>query len=305
LRAISFQRIAELSDLLKEETGIDVGFRRSGGIHLFDEGDPEGPRLIGEFVQEGVEATHVAGPALANLEPKLAERGKVGLSVPAMCQVRNPRLLRALGQSCQARGVALHRHCAVVGIEPAAGMATLKLDNGDEMVGRHVVVAAGAWSGEMLHRLGIALPVFPIRGQMLLLRTSNRPVQHIIEVGKRYLVPRDDGLILVGSTEEDVGFEKGVTEEGLGGLHRFAVELFPVLRDAPVEASWSGLRPATMLTTPVIGRAPGWDNLWLATGHFRRGIQLASGTALLLADWLTGCSSFAEPDDFRWSRSFK
>jgi glycine oxidase len=298
LRAVSFKRIAELSDLLKAETGVDVGLRRTGGIQLFDEGDIEGPRLRDDFTNEGVEAALVSGPALAELEPKLAERGKLGVWVPSMSQVRNPWLLRGLLEGCRARGVALHPHCSVVGIESASTTTGVRLSNGALMLARQVVIAAGAWSGGIMARLGVTLPVFPIRGQILLLRTTNRPVQRIIEVGKRYLVPRDDGLILVGSTEEDVGFHKAVTEEGLGGLHRFAVELFPALANAPVEASWSGLRPGTRFETPVIGRAPGWENLWLATGHFRRGIQLAAGTAVLLADWLTGRASFAEPKDF-------
>jgi glycine oxidase len=107
-------------------------------------------------------------------------------------------------------------------------------------------------------------------------------------LGKRYLVPRGDGLTLVGSTEEpEAGFEKRTTLEGIGELLAFARQVVPVLAGALLETSWAGLRPGSPDGLPFIGPVPGWENVFVAAGHFRAGVQLSIGTAQALTELFT------------------
>jgi glycine oxidase len=106
----------------------------------------------------------------------------------------------------------------------------------------------------------------------------------VIEHGRQYLVPRQDGLILVGSTQEDVGFEKRNTVDGVTQLLEFAVSLIPELRKAEVLRCWSGLRPASPDELPLLGEVPGFSNVFVGAGHFRSGLQMSPGTAAILAD---------------------
>jgi glycine oxidase len=115
-------------------------------------------------------------------------------------------------------------------------------------------------------------------------------------------VPRGDGRVLVGSTEEEAGFVKATTAEAVAGLLHFAAEMVPALATAAVERTWAGLRPATRDGLPYLGRLPGAANLWVGTGHFRSGIQLSPATGVVLADALTGHPARIPLEPFRPDR---
>jgi glycine oxidase len=152
-----------------------------------------------------------------------------------------------------------------------------------------LLIANGAWAAELLCPLGYILPVAPVRGQIVLFNPGRPVISRVLMVGKRYLVPRSDGRILVGSTEEpEAGFVKANTPEGVNGLIEFACGLVPALRDAPVETTWAGLRPGSPDGLPFIGPVPGYDNLFAAVGHGRAGVQLSIGTAHMVADLILG-----------------
>jgi glycine oxidase len=128
-------------------------------------------------------------------------------------------------------------------------------------------------------------------------------VQRIISFDKRYLVPRDDGRILVGSTEEpEAGFDKQPTKHGVGELVRFATSVVPELTNVEIETTWAGLRPGTPDGLPFLGRIDPWDNAYVATGHFRAGIQLSIGTAMVMSDLLLSRPSRIPLDEFRLDR---
>ena len=110
----------------------------------------------------------------------------------------------------------------------------------------------------------------------------------VIEQGRRDLVPRLDGLILIGSTEEDAGFQKQTTPEGVAGLLEFASQLMPPLANASVARSWAGLRPGSPDELPLLGAVPGFSNLFVGAGHFRSGLQMSPATAAILADLMLG-----------------
>src|SRR5262249_4975244 len=149
------------------------------------------------------------------------------------------------------------------------------------------ILAAGAWSSALVRSVGLDLQVKPIKGQMLLAGGPPDFCRHMILDGETYLIPRVDGRIVVGSTLEDVGFDKNVTVAALGDLPARGARLVPELGKLPLIPSWAGLRPATPDRLPYIGRGP-VEGLIVATGHYRNGILLAPITAEVVADLLAG-----------------
>ena len=119
-----------------------------------------------------------------------------------------------------------------------------------------------------------------MQNQIALLNTRAPGPTKVLIRGKRYIVPRGDGRILVGSTEEDAGFDKRTTAAAIQELLEFGTGLVPSLADAEIEKCWAGLRPGIPDGLPFIGRVPGIENLWVAAGHFRSGILLSPATGL-------------------------
>jgi glycine oxidase len=186
----------------------------------------------------------------------------------------------------------------------------VRLKGGEMVAAGMTILAAGAWSEILLIQLGHAPGVHPVRGQIVLFRTSPPGCEllpgfgPILMTGKRYFVPRDDGGVLVGSTEEpEAGFEKQTTAAGVAELLAFATERIPALAQAEVEKTWAGLRPGSADGLPYIGPVPGWDGVLVATGHFRAGVQLSVGTAQLLTDLLTGRPPCVPLEAFRLDRT--
>lgn len=306
LRAHSFARFPSLSDEIQTEAGVDIGFRRNGGFELAfsqEEAEVLASSLDG-WRRQGVNVEACSPGELSKREPALEASPTAGYWFPDIAQVRNPWLLRGLTLACERRGVELLTHSPVIGFEKVGDRLTgARLDDGSLVAGDQILIAGGAWSAGLLAPLGVELAVRPIKGQIIAFATPQGMIRHITQVGKRYFVPRDDGLVLVGSTEEEAGFTKETTEEGLVELRAFAEQLAPRLIKYPVTATWAGLRPATRRHCPYLGRIPALSNAWIATGHFRQGLQLSTGSAALLADWMTGRPSFADPSSFSLART--
>jgi glycine oxidase len=148
------------------------------------------------------------------------------------------------------------------------------------------------------------MPVVPVRGQIVLLKLPSRPFTPIISRGKTYLVPRHDGHVLLGATEEpDAGYNKRNTAAGVSKLVASALQMVPSLADAPIEATWAGLRPGTPDDKPYIGPVPGFDGLIAATGHFRTGLTNAPVTAEAVAAMISGRGFDTDLTDCRPGRS--
>jgi glycine oxidase len=148
------------------------------------------------------------------------------------------------------------------------------------------IVASGAWSGELLEPTGLRLPIEPVRGQMLLFKGPPGLLSPITLHQGRYAIPRRDGHVLFGSTLEYSGFVKQTTDEARQDLMQAALALIPALADLPVVKHWAGLRPGSPDGTPVIGKHPDLDNLFINAGHFRNGVILGLASVHLLTDLL-------------------
>jgi glycine oxidase len=210
-------------------------------------------------------------------------------------RIRPPRHLEALLQSCRVRGVEITEAADVRSIDVRDGrIEGIRIARSDGGAATHTVradrycLAAGAWSGDLAASLGLHIETRPIRGQIALLRLPEQVLTRVVNVGLEYLVPRADGRLLVGSTIEDAGFEKITTPQTIQRLLEFARRLLGPLPDAMLEQSWAGLRPGSVDGCPFIGAAPACSNAFVAAGHFRAGLHQSTGTAVLLADLMTG-----------------
>ena len=300
------------ADELRAETGIDNELERCGGLHLA--ADERGMARLHEahavWLTKGARCDQLAARDVAAQEPALGmavERGRIvgGLLLPEEMRIRPPRHLEALQESCRMRGVE---------ITPAADVDAIEVCNGrienirvartaggsatDSVRADRYCLAAGAWSGHMAESLGLNIETRPIRGQIALLRLPEQVLSRVVTVGLDYLVPRTDGRLLVGSTLEDAGFEKITTPQTIQRLLDFAHALLGPLPDASLEQSWAGLRPGSVDGLPFVGAAPACSNAFVATGHFRSGLHQSTGTAVMLADLMTGRTPAVDPAPF-------
>jgi glycine oxidase len=298
LRAISSASFPELSRSLHEETEIDNGYRVCGGIELLEDGAPE----TETWRTEAIDFQSLDNSELRRLVPELALEAGSGYFLPDMAQVRNPRHLKALVAACEQ---------LAVGLMPD-GRAHSLVRKGDRVVaveteqgrieGGQFLVTAGAWTDDLLAPLGWGPGIRPVRGQIALLDSGNALARPIVLRGKRYLVPRGDGHVLVGATEEDAGFDARPTAGGISGLLAFAEALMPSLEQATLIRCWAGLRPGTPDGLPYLGHVPGLANLFVASGHFRSGIQLSPGTGMVMTDLLLGRQPAVSLVPFRLDR---
>jgi len=295
LRGLSHQLHPDWAERLREETGIDTGFRRCGGLYLArSTGEAASLHALAAALTEvDVEICRVTVEEVGLIEPALKRLADSGLltaayRLPDESQLRNPHHLQALIAACQQRGVEIsHDTEAIDFVTTADEMQGVVTKDGTIRADQYCLTT-GAWTFSLLNRLGIATGILPIRGQMVLFRAPQRLFSHILNEGPRYIVPRDDGHILVGSTEEEVGFNKDTTPAEVQELTELARQLVPELRDARVEKTWAGLRPATYDGFPYLGPVPNLSNAYVAAGHFRSGLHLSTGTAVVISQLIRG-----------------
>lgn len=289
LRGAAHQLWPKWSEELTSFSGLDNQFIRCGGLEIcFDASDAEYQSGLAALRSEDVA---IGTNDLTEIRKSFSQIGEdvaAGYTLPEFCQVRNPRHVKTLQVACAMRGVELVAGSPVHHIE-VDGERIVAVQAGAE---RHqageFIVAGGAWSGHLLGQVGIRVAIEPLKGQIVLLKCMPLPFRSVIQAGREYLVPRLDGRILIGSTEENVGFDKRSTAEAVSNLIQFAQRVVPGLRQAEVERSWAGLRPYSGTGRPYIGRLPQFRNGSVAAGHFRYGLHLSPITAVLMRQVLLG-----------------
>jgi glycine oxidase len=289
-----------LSAELRGRTGIDNGYTRCGGLELVAHADEASAR---EWRAEGIRIEVVDEAALLRLEPTLATGLGTAHYLPDLAQVRNPRHVKALLAGCASQGVALRAGCPVDGFERHGQRIVAVRSGAGKLSAGRFLLAGGAWSEALLEPLGWRPGIKPVRGQIAMLNPGVPLFHRVLMEGSRYLVPRPDGRVLVGSTEENAGFDKRTTAGAINGLLALAVRLVPALAQAAVERCWAGLRPGSPDGLPFLGPVPGGEGLFVAAGHFRSGILLAPGTALVLKELLQGQPLSVPLEAFRLDRT--
>lgn len=228
------------------------------------------------------------------------ELGEDGLYLPDIAQARNPRLVQALHASVTQLGGHIIEHCEVREIVEKAGKVGHLATTQGNFDADAYIVTAGAWSTVLLGEHALQADIKPIRGQMLLFKFDAPPIPHIVLQQDLYLIPRRDGHLLVGSTREDVGFDKSTTEEARAMLLQRAIALLPGLRDMPVIQHWAGLRPGSPGNIPTIGRHPHLPNLYINSGHYRYGVTMSPSSVEVLLNTLNATPQAIDVSPYLW-----
>ena len=220
--------------------------------------------------------------------------------LPEIAQVRNPRLLRAMRERVLQLGGLIVEQCEVLGVEAQAGRVRDVRTSQGEFKADDYVLTAGAWSKALLGEHAQQLDIKPIRGQMLLFKFDTPPLPHILLQRDLYFIPRKDGHLLIGSTLEDVGFDKSTTEAARESMLQRAIALLPALQGMPVVRHWAGLRPGSNGNIPTIDRHPALENLYINGGHFRYGVTMAPASAEVLVNKILGRPQTLDVSPYRW-----
>lgn len=287
---------------LAAESGVDPLYVPSGALQLaFDADQLKALEAQASWQRaRGLDATLLSPEEARRLEPALTPAIAGALHLPKEAQVDPVRLMRALTLAATRAGCTFTSGLVRGLTERSGACVGVDLD-GQQLAADTVIVAAGAWTPLVAGAGVTGDTVRPMRGQMAELDPRVPLHRCLLKSPLGYLVPRQDGRVIAGSTMEFAGYDKSVTVEGLGKLLAMAQRVVPSLGTAPVTGSWSGLRPWTQDTKPIIGFGH-LKGLVLATGHFRNGILLAPITALLVEQLLTGTQPAVELAAFRADR---
>lgn len=286
----------ELSLRLLEETGIDPEYRQKGLLYLRVDDERQALSWAREV---GKPLERVDADFLYAKEPRALPGLDVALWMPTLGSIRNPRLAKALRARLAAMPqVELRENMPVEHLIIDHGRVAGVKARSERLMAGQVVVCGGAWAGQLLATAGVTLPVRPVKGQMILFKAPPGMVERVVLMDGRYVIPRNDGRILAGSTLEEVGYDKTTTAEARESLYESALKIIPDLRDCPVEHHWAGLRPGSPDGIPFIGKVPGIEGLHVNAGHYRNGLVLAPASTRLLVDQMLGRSPILNPEPY-------
>jgi glycine oxidase len=309
LTVASARRWPSFAAELEADAGTDVGYRACGTLQVdADEGDRAWSEELYRFqCSLGLEVERLSGRQVRELEPGVAPGVRSGLLVRGDHQVHTRRFVTALLAAAGARGVEFHRS-PVTAVDITGGAVGGVHCDGDGFEAPVVVVAAGCWSGSIAGIPdGVVPDVRPVKGQILRLRgQADRPllgrsVRGLVQGSSVYLVPRDDGTVVVGATVEERGFDTTVTAGAVYELLRDARRVVPGVTELELVEARAGLRPGSPDNAPVVG-ATSVPGLVLATGHYRNGILLSPLTAEAVAAVAAGTDPPAEMAPFSPAR---
>lgn len=285
LETRSFNRYPTLLAELADITGHDVEHHQAGRLSVALTAVEE--TALRELLpwQRGLGFTveWLDGDEARRRVPALTPAVRGGLWCAAASTLRAARLTHALARAAAKHGATIVEEAPVTGFlttgERVIGVQTAA----GEYRAEQTVIATGAWTAQLGDMLNLPLPTRPVRGQMLALSAVAPALPHAIAGAGGFLIPRTDGTVIAAATVEEAGFDTRITPDGLNWLSTLVSTLAPSYTGARVSETWAGLRPATADDRPLMGRAPGWDRLWVAAGHMRDGILWAPITGELLA----------------------
>lgn len=233
------------------------------------------------------------------LAPELANTTEQSLWFPEIGQVRNPCLVKSLNQDLIQRGVEIREQTQVESLLIYKGkIKGVRTSTGDIEADK-VIACSGAWTHDLLQASDSNVNVQPVKGQMLMYKASPDLLTQIVLNQDRYVIPRRDGRILVGSTLEYSGFDKSTSQQAHDDIQTAAVSIIPALADYPIERHWAGLRPGTAEGIPYIYADEKVAGLYVNCGHFRNGVVLGPASARLMADLVLQREPIINPELFK------
>lgn len=285
-RALILDLIPELEEL----SGEQMEYHRRGSLRTANNGQ-EAAFLRGQMAAWqalGWQVSWLAGDEARQQEPHLAPTIEGTVFAPQEGSINPLGVTRAYAGAARRLGARFREHTEVTELACAGSRVRgLLTASGERIACAHLVIAAGAWSATFGEQLRLKVPVQPARGQILALTQVEPPLTHILFGQDVYLIPKPDRTIVVGATVEQVGFDKQVTAAGTSWLLTGATNLAPALAEAPLTRLWAGLRPWSADGHPILGPAPGWENVVLATGHSGIGFETSAISGQCLAELVT------------------
>jgi glycine oxidase len=280
----SQKNYAELFEQVKELSGLDPEFYKCGILYLDIESELEKAQQWVKEYQYTLDPINPEG--LKKLEPQLNSDFNQGWYTAEIDQLRNPRLVKTMRKLMEINPlIDLRQQTKVLELltnpdkqKQVSGVLT---DNG-KFYADKVIVAGGAWSAQLLDGLIDVPKIAPVKGQMIVFKAEKQVVKHIVLSKGRYIIPRLDGRVLMGSTLEFEGYDKSTPEQTLNELKQQAYRIIPALANYEVEKHWAGLRPGAIDGLPYIGEHPQLENLYINAGHFRNGVVLGYASCELL-----------------------
>lgn len=290
----------ELIEEIYSETGLDAELIQNGLLMIDD--DRAAASAWAKKWQADLQL--IDNKEVYGLEPELSSsllQANNAIWMPNVRQVRNPRLVKAVRKYLENKGVSFVEETEVTGIisnsNKIQGVTTSK----GNILADKVMLSAGAWSSKLLKNKDIS--VSPVKGQMILFETEPDTIKRITLSKDRYVIPRKDGRVLVGSTLEHTGFDKTTTAAAREELMDEAFRIAPCLKEAKVEHHWAGLRPGSKDGIPYICSIPETEGLYLNAGHFRNGVVLGPASARLGADIILNREAILDSTPYQLDRT--
>lgn len=286
LRRWSRAAYPEFVRRVEADSGVDCAFRTEGTILVALDRDHrvELERIRGIVSDQGFETQSLGTTEVLDLEPNLSGRVVGGVRLPDDFHIDQRRFMQGLRHAAEGRGALVASGACVERVDKDGHVQGRQGDGESaarfELRCEHVVVAAGSWSAVGLELPYAPLPVRPVRGQILRLQAEG-VLHHVVRTPDVYLVPHTGGELVVGASVEEQGFDARPTAGAVHDLLRHAWRALPVLYDAPLMEIGVGFRPTARDHLPILGRLS--SHVAVATGHYRNGVLLAPGTALLMA----------------------
>jgi glycine oxidase len=294
----------DLAVSLPEETGINTEFRDRPGIALCftdEEAQTAKANLALREKQPEYQCRWLDRDELLAMEPRVSPDAIGAAYAEGTVDLEPYRFILAMTQAAEGLGATI-RHGTVSGLR-RQGQRVTGVIIGDEEIGcDSVVIAMGPWSGFASEWLGVPINVTPLKGQILRLRAPGAPYRYSVGWGGHYATTKPDGLVWAGTTEEEVGFDEQTTVAARDRIMAELLRMLPSLADARLVQQTACLRPVASDKLMVLGRAPGWDGVYLATGGARSGIILGPAMGLITAGLITAGESPLPIDAFDAAR---
>lgn len=276
---------------LEAASGLHLGYQCTGALRTVRQ-----PKRVAHLKKRweawkplGLEMHWLSGEEACHIEPVLSADICAAVYVPEESQIQAAQVVKAFSTAATQSGAKIYPHKEIVALETDdhTRVTAVRTLQGETLACRTVIIACGAWTARCCHVwLNVALPINPLHGQLLSLQPTSSSLQHIIFGDGSYLAPRGNS-VLVGATKEERGFHLAVTDEGTSWLYNTATQLVPSFSASTKEAAWSGLRPKTPDSRPILGYLPHWKNVIVAAGHNSVGIMLSAITGQMIAELVT------------------
>ena len=301
----SFRMHKEIWSELTEQSGIDFGPRVVSSVRVaFDESDVtelEATYDAFDSADDSFSTGWLNVSELRELEPRISHDALCALETSGNAVLDSYRYTKALAKAAEAMG-AEFRSDTVTGVEAEGGKVTSVVTESGKISCGAVVLATGPWSGDVGEWLGVKVPVEPYKGEILRMRPHWSPTDRDIQGAGVTLYRRELDQVWVGATEEKRGFDASLSASARRTLTNAALKLMPAMRDAELVRHTACLRPLTPDWLPIVGKAPGWDNAYLATGAGKKGILLSAGIGKAVADMVVHGYTAMPVDGFELTR---